>query len=163
MPTFLRSAGPAEVTRRIAPAGERPVDLQVCVQASLDAAIGLAADVDALPRPQWIRKVLTRAAGTHRAGPAPRSRVRLRDGDGRLADDVGLMRTLARVDPGRAVPNSGRSRVLRIRIPPELDQAIDEAARVEHQPHGDWIRTQLTKAASWRLNRVREPAGAGRA
>jgi predicted HicB family RNase H-like nuclease len=151
------------VSRRIAPTGERPVDLQVCVQASLDAAIGLAADAEALRRPQWIRKVLTRAAGAPHTGPAPRSSVRLRDGDGRLADDAGLMRALGRLDPGRAVPNSGRSRVLRIRIPPQLDAAIDVAARVEHQPHGDWIRTQLTKAATWRLNRVREHAAAGRA
>lgn len=151
------------MSRRIAPAGERPVDLQVCVQASLDAAIGLAAEAEALRRPQWIRKVLARAAGAPRTGPAPRSRVRLRDGDGRLADDAGLMRALARLDTGRAVPNSGRSRVLRIRIPPQLDQAIDEAAGVEHQPHGDWIRIQLTRAATWRLSRVREPDAAGRA
>jgi len=151
------------VSRRIAPPGQRPVDLQVCVQGSLDAAIGLAAEAEALRRPQWIRKVLTRAADAPRAGPAPRSRVRLRDGDGRLADDAGLMRALARLDPDRAVPNSGRSRVLRIRIPQELDQAIDEAAQVEHQPHGDWIRIQLIRAATWRLSRVREPAGAGRA
>ncbi|MBO0702826.1 MAG: hypothetical protein J2P38_07830, partial [Candidatus Dormibacteraeota bacterium] len=89
------------------------------------------------------------------------SRVRLRDGDGRLADDAALMRALARVDPGSAVPNSGRSRVLRIRITPQLDAAIEEAATVEHQPHGDWIRAQLTKAATWRLNRVREPTAAG--
>lgn len=151
------------MSRPVAPDGERPIDLQVCVQASLDAAIGLAAEAEALRRPQWIRKVLTRAAGGRRSGPAPRSRVRLRDGEGRLADDAGLMRALVRLDPARAVPNSGRSRVLRIRIPAELDQAIDDAARVEHQPHGDWIRTQLTKAATWRLNRVREPDAARRA
>lgn len=127
------------------------------MQASLDAAIGLAAEAEGVRRPQWIRKVLTRAAHAPHSGPAPRSRVRLRDGAGRLADDAGLMRALARLDPIHAVPNSGRSRVLRIRIPPELDQAIDDAARVEHQPHGDWIRAQLSRAATWRLNRVREP------
>lgn len=149
------------MSHRIAPPDVPPVDLQVCVQASLDAAVGLAAEAESLRRPQWIRKVLSRAAHAPHTGPAPRSGVRLRDGAGRLADDAGLMRALARVDPARAVPNTGRSRVLRIRIPPELDQAIDEAARVEHQPHGDWIRTQLTRAATWRLNRVREPAGAG--
>lgn len=141
----------------------RPIDLQVCVQASLDAAIGLAAEAEALRRPQWIRKVLTRAATARRTGPAPRSRVRLRDGDGRLADDAGLMRALARLDPGKAIPNSGRSRVLRIRITPDLGDAIEEAARVEHQPHGDWIRGQLTRAATWRLNRVKEPVAAGQA
>lgn len=151
------------MSRRIAPPDVLPVDLQVCVQASLDAAIGLAATSEGMRRPQWIRKVLTRAARAPHTGPAPRSRVRLRDGAGRLADDAGLMRALARVDPGRAVPNSGRSRVLRIRIPPELDKAIDEAARVEHQPHGDWIRAQLTRAATWRLSRVRVPAATGTA
>ncbi len=148
------------MSRRIAPTGERPVDLQVCVQGSLDTAIGLAAEAEALRRPEWIRKVLTRAASAPRTGPAPRSSVRLRDGDGRLADDAGLMRALGRLDPGRAVPNSGRSRVLRIRIPPRLDEAIEVAAKVEHQPHGDWIRMQLTKAATWRLNRVNGPAAA---
>lgn len=151
--------GPDRVSHRIAPPEVQPVDLQVCVQASLDAAMGLAAEAESLRRPQWIRKVLARAANAPHAGPAPRSRVRLRDGAGRLADDAGLMRALARVAPDRAIPNSGRSRVLRIRISPELNRAIDEAARVGHQPHGDWIRAQLTRAATWRLNRVREPAG----
>ncbi len=151
------------MSHRIAPPDVEPVDLQVCVQASLDAAIGRAAEAESLRRPQWIRKVLTRAANAPHTGPAPRSRVRLRDGAGRLADDAALMRALARVDPARAVPNYGRSRVLRIRIPPELDQAIDEAARVEHQPHGDWIRTQLTKAATQRLSRVGKPVAPGTA
>lgn len=145
------------MSRRIAPLDVAPVDLQVCVQASLDAAIALAAESESLRRPEWVRQVLSRAAHARHAGPAPRSRVRLRDGAGRLADDPGLMRALGRVDPAHAVPNSGRSRVLRIRIPPELDRAIDDAARIEHQPHGDWIRAQLTRAATRRLNRLRQP------
>lgn len=150
------------MVHRIGPPDQKPVDLQVCVQPSLDAAIDLASRAESLRRPQWIRKVLTRAAEDPPAGPAPRTGVRLRDQAGRLADDAGLMRVLARVDPGRAQPNSGRSKVLRIRVPPDLDRAIDDAARVAHQPHGDWIRVQLTRAATRRLGRARG-SGAGRA
>lgn len=140
---------------RIGPPDTKPIDLQVCVQASLEAAIEHAARAERLRRPQWVRKVLTRAATAPQEGPAPLSGARLRDEAGRLADDSGLMRALARVDPARAQPNSGRSKVLRIRIPPDLDQAIDEAAQSAHQPHGDWIRIQLTEAATRRLKRGR--------
>lgn len=149
--------------RRVAPPDVQPVDLQVCVQASLDAAIGLAAEAEGLRRSPWIRKVLTQAVTQPRTGPAPRAGVRLRDGAGRLADDAGLMRALARVDPGLAVPNSGHSKVLRIRVPPDLDQAVADAARIEHQPQGDWVRIQLTRAATSRLGRARRRAPAVRA
>ncbi|MGH7922482.1 MAG: hypothetical protein ACREQM_21455 [Candidatus Dormibacteraceae bacterium] len=131
------------------------VDLQVCVQHSLDVAIVVASGADGLRRPEWVRRVLARAARADPGTPAPRSKVRLRDEVGRLADDAALLRALARMpEPQRPRPTQ-RSRVLRVRMPAELDEAIKRAARLAHQPHGDWIRDALTRAATRRIWRLR--------
>lgn len=76
----------------------------------------------------------------------------LRDRQGRVVDDdyvEGAVEDAVRKVRGRGRPSlssSGESPLLRVRISPELDQAVTKAANAAGETRSEWVRQTLSEA-----------------
>ncbi|MCA1675282.1 MAG: hypothetical protein LC799_24860 [Actinobacteria bacterium] len=89
----------------------------------------------------------------YRLGPDIPDDEELRDGRGRVVDDTyvaaAVEDAVARVR-GRGRPSlstSGESPVLQVRLSPELDSAVRDAAERAGVSRSDWVRSVLGAAA----------------
>lgn len=63
--------------------------------------------------------------------------------DSAVADAVGKARRRGRP----SLSESGESPLLRVRIPPDLDEAVTRAAEAAGETRADWVRRALARAA----------------
>jgi|SRR5215213_11874961 len=86
-------------------------------------------------------------------GPDVPDTETLRDGGGRLVDDVYVdaavedALTKARGRGRPSLSDSGESPLLRVRLSKELDQAVRRAAEHAGESRSDWVRQVLDEAA----------------
>jgi predicted DNA binding CopG/RHH family protein len=84
---------------------------------------------------------------------------RLRDPEGRPVDDTYVVRVVEefhRETRGRKSLSRrpGKSPLLQVRVPTELEEAIRLAAQADGLPRADWIRQVLRRAAVRRLRKA---------